>query len=159
VDPDPLREEPEFDPIREELNLSILQLAILLAQIEEAELHVVHVWPFHLERLLQGPAGLTADAVAKAGESIRQKHEWALGELVGPFMQQISRVHLLKGDAKEEVPRLAAAEPFDVIVMGTVCRTGIPGLLIGNTAETVLDQVDCSIVALKPRGFVSPVHT
>jgi nucleotide-binding universal stress UspA family protein len=41
--------------------------------------------------------------------------------------------------------------------MGTVARTGIPGLLIGNTAEGVLNQVDCSLLALKPEGFVSPV--
>lgn len=36
-------------------------------------------------------------------------------------------------------------------------RTGVPGLFIGNTAESVLHQVDCSVLALKPPGFVSPV--
>jgi nucleotide-binding universal stress UspA family protein len=41
--------------------------------------------------------------------------------------------------------------------MGTVARIGIPGLLIGNTAETILDQLDCSVLAVKPPGFVSPV--
>jgi nucleotide-binding universal stress UspA family protein len=41
--------------------------------------------------------------------------------------------------------------------MGTVCRTGIPGLIIGNTAERVLDVVDCSVLTVKPEGFVSPV--
>ena len=41
--------------------------------------------------------------------------------------------------------------------MGTVARTGIPGLLIGNTAETILQRVDCSVLAVKPDGFVSPV--
>ena len=41
--------------------------------------------------------------------------------------------------------------------MGTVARTGIPGLLIGNTAESVLSQVGCSVIAVKPDGFVSPV--
>jgi nucleotide-binding universal stress UspA family protein len=38
-----------------------------------------------------------------------------------------------------------------------VGRTGIPGFLIGNTAEQVLSEVTCSVLALKPRGFVSPV--
>ena len=41
--------------------------------------------------------------------------------------------------------------------MGTVGRTGIPGLLIGNTAETILQQVDCSVLAIEPPGFVTPV--
>jgi len=41
--------------------------------------------------------------------------------------------------------------------MGTVNRAGIAGLLIGNTAEKVLRQVDCSTLAVKPEGFITPV--
>lgn len=41
--------------------------------------------------------------------------------------------------------------------MGTVARTGIPGFIIGNTAENILQKIDCSLLALKPLGFVSPV--
>jgi len=51
----------------------------------------------------------------------------------------------------------AANECPDVIVMGTICRSGVEGLLIGNTAETVLDHADCSLMTLKPPGFVSPI--
>ena len=46
---------------------------------------------------------------------------------------------------------------FKNIVMGTVCRTGIPGFFIGNTAEYVLSRVHCSVLTMKPAGFVSPV--
>ena len=42
--------------------------------------------------------------------------------------------------------------------MGTVGRTGIPGLFIGNTAETVLRQVHCSVLTVKPEGFETPVR-
>jgi hypothetical protein len=42
--------------------------------------------------------------------------------------------------------------------MGTVCRTGAAGFLIGNTAETILADVTCSILALKPEGFISPIE-
>jgi len=41
--------------------------------------------------------------------------------------------------------------------MGTLSRTGISGLLIGNTAEKVLRQVDCSVLIVKPDGFITPV--
>jgi universal stress protein E len=41
--------------------------------------------------------------------------------------------------------------------MGTVGRAGIAGLLIGNTAEKILHQVECSVMTVKPDGFVSPV--
>ena len=53
----------------------------------------------------------------------------------------------------EAVRRLDA----DLLVMGTVGRSGIPGLLIGNTAEDVLNAVDCSLLAVKPPGFVCPL--
>jgi nucleotide-binding universal stress UspA family protein len=38
-----------------------------------------------------------------------------------------------------------------------VARRGIPGLLIGNTAERILRKLPCSVLAVKPDGFVSPV--
>jgi nucleotide-binding universal stress UspA family protein len=45
----------------------------------------------------------------------------------------------------------------DVIVMGTVCRTGVAGFFIGNTAEKILNQVECSVLTVKPEGFESPI--
>jgi nucleotide-binding universal stress UspA family protein len=45
----------------------------------------------------------------------------------------------------------------DLIVMGTVARIGIPGLIIGNTAESIFEQVKCSVLAIKPDGFETPV--
>jgi len=41
--------------------------------------------------------------------------------------------------------------------MGTVSRTGIPGLLIGNTAEVILNNLECSVLAVKPADFATPV--
>lgn len=34
---------------------------------------------------------------------------------------------------------------------------GVGGFLIGNTAEEVLNQVDCPVLTVKPEGFVTPV--
>jgi nucleotide-binding universal stress UspA family protein len=41
--------------------------------------------------------------------------------------------------------------------MGTVARTGVAGLFIGNTAEAILEQIECSVLAVKPEGFETPV--
>lgn len=40
--------------------------------------------------------------------------------------------------------------------MRTVARTGLSGVIIGNTAEDVLNSIACSVVAIKPASFVSP---
>jgi len=44
------------------------------------------------------------------------------------------------------------------LVMGTLARTGITGLFIGNTAETILNHITCSVLTVKAKGFVSPVE-
>ena len=45
----------------------------------------------------------------------------------------------------------------DLLVMGTIARTGIAGFIVGNTAERLLPRIPCSVLAIKPEGFVSPV--
>ena len=68
------------------------------------------------------------------------------------------RHHLPKGSADKEIARLAKELRADVVVMGTLARADIAGFIIGNTAETILDQLTCSVLAIKPPGFVSPVQ-
>ena len=66
-------------------------------------------------------------------------------------------MHFLKGEEKELIPATVRSVQPDLLIMGTVGRTGIPGLFIGNTADSVLRQVSCSVLAIKPDGFISPV--
>lgn len=66
--------------------------------------------------------------------------------------------HLSWGTPWKEIGRTAQHLNADLIVIGTVGRSGIKGLLLGNTAERVLDTCDCSILTVKPDGFVSPIE-
>ena len=45
-----------------------------------------------------------------------------------------------------------------MVVMGTLSRSGPAGVLIGNTAEKVLARIDCSVLAVKPEAFITPVR-
>jgi nucleotide-binding universal stress UspA family protein len=67
------------------------------------------------------------------------------------------KLHLVKGMPEKEIPLLAKQQLADLVVMGTVARTGIPGFIVGNTAESILEQVHCSVLAIKPDGFKSPL--
>ncbi|WP_334030330.1 universal stress protein [Alteromonas sp. P256] len=64
---------------------------------------------------------------------------------------------LIQGHAEQLIPQQLKQSQSDLLVIGSVARTGIPGLLIGNTAEEILLSVDCDVLTLKPDGFVSPV--
>ncbi|RPI89277.1 MAG: universal stress protein [Planctomycetaceae bacterium] len=65
--------------------------------------------------------------------------------------------HLSFGTPWQEIGRLSTHLNVDLIALGTVGRSGIKGLLLGNTAEKVLGMCDCSILTVKPDGFVSPI--
>lgn len=69
---------------------------------------------------------------------------------------QIQR-HLSFGTPWQEIGRLALHLNVDLIALGTVGRSGIKGVLLGNTAEKVLNTCDCSILTVKPADFVSPI--
>jgi len=66
-------------------------------------------------------------------------------------------VHLVKGEPAASILQTAEKCSADLIVMGTLGRSGIPGLFIGNTAEDVLQATRASVLAVKPQDFVSPV--
>ena len=89
----------------------------------------------------------------------QDRHQKKLDRLLGKYdlTDLEHQIHLRKGEAASAIPELAREKQVDLIVMGTVCRTGIAGFFIGNTAERILQQVDCSVLTVKPEGFVSPV--
>jgi len=156
VDPDP------DDRQRDSMNTVIMDLATSLAAKDEAELHVVNTWRLEGESTLRhsGFARVAEEEVDRLLEDRRTQCEGRLDALVGPYsgLAKNLRVHLVKGEAKDIVPSLADNQRADLIVMGTVARTGINGLFIGNTAEAILNHVNCSIMAVKPPGFETPVQ-
>ena len=66
--------------------------------------------------------------------------------------------HLSWGTPWQEIRRISQHQAADVIVIGTVGRSGIKGMLLGNTAERILDTCDCGILTVKPDDFVSPIE-
>jgi len=62
-------------------------------------------------------------------------------------------VKVVDGIPEDEIPRLAEKLNSRLIILGTVSRSGLKGYLMGNTAEQLLHNIHCDILALKPEGF------
>jgi len=142
------------------LNTTIMELATSLARLEQSELLIVHTWTMYGEaRLRSGRANLSKEAVDRLLRETQDAHRQRLIKLLQrhPLKDLKCEVYLLKGEAGRLIPQLAQAKEVELIIMGTVNRAGIAGLLIGNTAEKGLRQVDCSTLAAKPEGFITPV--
>ena len=61
------------------------------------------------------------------------------------------------GPADLAIEELVRTEGVTLVVMGSLARAGVPGILLGNTAERLLPLLSCSVLAIKPEGFVSPI--
>lgn len=152
---------------RYQLNLQVLEMASSLALSEFAELHVVNVWEAIAENMLRGPfSDISENNIIAYIKGVEQQHKRnmrvLMDELIGNLGQDIleylkPHTHLLRGSPREKIPVFAKAIEADLVVMGTVARTGISGFFMGNTAETILNQLDCSVLAVKPQGFKTPV--
>ena len=147
-------------PEEVELNRKILELSYALAKIDQSEFHVLHCWSVIGEGTLRARDGSRAyinDYVREVRSNVASK----LNECVAPFSSTETpniHVHLLKGAADILVPDLVRRKHIGLLVMGTVARSGISGLLIGNTAEKIVNEVACSLLAIKATGFVCPIE-
>ncbi len=154
TDPDDMSEE------KDALNTKIMDLATSLAQTEQAELHVVHAWTMFAEEALRSPrARVSESQVDEWVQRDKEQHKRQFDVLLGKYaLDSVDlEVHLVKGKAESLILEIAMAKQVDLLVMGTVCHTGIAGYFIGSTAERVLRHIDCSVLTVKPAGFVSPI--
>ena len=139
------------------LNNQIIGLASELAKRDSAELHVVAIW--------QAPFDLLSNEQEHRETHDKYKHDIeraakdALQGILSNSETPVSehRVHFDSGVENDEIVNVVDSLSPDVLVMGTLARTGIAGILIGNTAEKVLRRVRCSVLTLKPDDFESPV--
>ncbi|WP_372779355.1 universal stress protein [Litorivivens sp.] len=158
----------ESNPEQQLLNEEILELASSLAVSDFASLHLVHAWDAPADWVFtawaDNPEKTTNDYV----QGMRSRHRRAMAQLQAHLREHIGKdaydyiapqVHLPQGSPGVVIPELTKQLDADLVVMGTVGRSGIPGLLMGNTAETILDQLCCSVLVMKPPGFVSPVRS
>ena len=158
---------PDELELRRTLNQQILEMATSLALSDFAELHIVSAWEAIGEsKMRSGFVHMSEEQITAYVEEVRRHHAAKLNALMHEVTGNLGkealdyvkpRTHLVKGWARKEIPALAKQIAADLVVMGTVARTGIPGFIMGNTAETILNQIDCSVLAIKPPGFVTPV--
>lgn len=161
---------PEELQARHGLNVQILEMAASLAMSEMAELHVLHAWTSVSEAVdgLAFASEMSSEQLASNIELERAQQIQRLDALIRNVKARSTvtnealdylepKIHLVRGSARREVPAFAKQVGVDCIVMGTVARTGIRGFFMGNTAETILEQINCSVLAIKPEGFATPV--
>ncbi len=147
------------DQMADPLSLKIMQLASSLARIEDCHLDIVHAWDFSGADLDTSQSEISDQIMTELVERNHATHRAGVQRLLDQIdLGDIDfEVHIPRGEPARTIPQFARDKSSDLIVMGTIARSGISGFLIGDTAELVLRQVECSVLAVKPDGFVTPV--
>ena len=150
---------PEFEPESRVLNRTLVELGSSLARRLESQLHLTHSWSVVGESLLLGSrVPISQDDVDKLLGDTEAVATKMIEELKSEVpLANNAEVHLLHGKPEQKLVDLTQRLQPGVVVMGTLARKGIAGLIVGNTAEKVLSTIDASLMAVKPPWFVSPV--
>ncbi len=148
------------NPEAKALNQKIIELTHSLAQRESGEAHYLHAWRLEHEATFNSPRfKVSQDEIDEMKKQIKKDRFEQLEYLLdrNHIPHTGANTHLIEGGSEEVIKQSIVDLKIDVVVMGSVARSGIPGLLIGNKAEKTLNMINCTVLTIKPDGFVSPV--
>lgn len=136
------------------LNNRIIKDAQFLCELANAKLNLVNAYP-------ATPVNIAIEIPefnpSIYNESVKKHHVESTYELANKYTIPHSDCAIEEGLPEDVIPDVAARLNSELVVIGTVGRTGLSAALVGNTAEHVIDSLNCDVLALKPDGYVSPL--
>ena len=143
-----------------ELAIRLLQAARSVADDCSGVLEIVSFWEYAFESYMSHNrwASIADEEMVETLQGVQSEHLLELNKLIkASGIEGKQKIHHLRGEASKLMAEFVKEQQIDIMVMGTLSRSGISGFFIGNTAENVFEELTCSLLALKPHGFISPV--
>ncbi|HEY1084478.1 MAG TPA: universal stress protein [Prosthecobacter sp.] len=134
-----------------------VRIALDLARKDGASLDCMHVYQSALAMSLDygglvAPMPLGTDT--QALEIWQKELDELIGELSKDYPEVKTRSQVLERvNIREAILDHVKETHADLVVLGTRGKTGLRELLIGTTAEKIVSNAPCSILAVKPEGF------
>lgn len=144
--------------------MRLANAALAVARARGGDLHVLHAWEtFGAEVLKEPELGLReAEVAAYRAEQRASSEQWFRGMFQRIESEGRADVkvhpHLIEGAVLPAVRRVVGESGADLITLGSIGTSAVPGVLIGTTAESILAAVGTSVLALKPPSFESPLR-
>lgn len=139
----------------QELNKRIITDAQFLCELANAKLSLVNTYP-------ATPVNIAIEIPefnpSQYNEAVKKHHEDETFALAETYSIDKSDCIIKEGLPEDVIPYVAKEKDAELVVIGTVGRTGLSAALVGNTAEHVIDSLDCDVLALKPDGYKSPLE-
>jgi universal stress protein E len=141
-----------------DLDRRLLATGNTMAQVLHGTLHAFHAY---MPLIGVAPLAVSAAPFIVLPPEAEQTH----GRVIARAIDKLAEAagvppacrHVQMGDVTGELIATVRRTRASLVVMGAVSRSALARLLIGNTAERVLDKLSCDVLIVKPRGFKSKV--
>ncbi|MEH6463053.1 MAG: universal stress protein UspE [Shewanella psychromarinicola] len=143
------------DEDHQTLNGKIINHALDLAKKFSASVHLVNGYPGTPVNLAIELPDFDASVY---NNTVRMQHEQRVQYLAQAYNIPLENCHVEEGLPEDVIPEISTKLDAELVVLGTVGRTGFSATLIGNTAEHVIDSINCDLLAIKPDGYKSPLE-
>ncbi|WP_371379069.1 universal stress protein UspE [Thalassotalea aquiviva] len=135
------------------LNNKITEEAINLSKLIKADTHFVNSYP-------GTPINIAIEIpefdAAEYNKNMQAHHIKMMQQHAAKFGIDKKYLHVKEGLPEDVIEQVANELDAELVILGTIGRTGLSAMLIGNTAEHVIDRINCDLLALKPDGYISP---
>jgi len=143
-----------------DIDEAVLTLAADLARGEGCKLDIVHAWDFKGQDLETSRSELTPAMWRALYRRNRMAHARALQSVLSAVDLEgmDHEVHMPKGDPYRILLDFSWKSDVDLIVAGTVSRTGLDRIIYSNLVERILPLADCAVLAVKSAAFVASIE-
>ncbi len=148
------------DPMHEHdkpahLDQVIVNAANSIAGAAGGEVHLIHTY----DRLVEiasaankaiNPVKLPIDEI---DERSKTTHREALDTLARKHGIDADHTHQLPGRSRDIIPTFVRSRNADLVVMGALARWGIKRMIIGSTAERILDHLPSDVLIVRDNEY------
>jgi universal stress protein E len=135
------------EPEQNALNLKLFREAHHVAKLVKAKVHLVNAVPSPTVNIALEVPGFTPEIY---NEAILLHHQNMMEEFAQDHQVPAGQTHVIEGLPEDVLPEIAEQLDAELILLGSLGRTGWSAALIGNTAEQVVDGLHCDLLVLKP---------
>ncbi|MFD2166595.1 universal stress protein UspE [Thalassotalea euphylliae] len=138
------------------LNNIITEEAKNLANIINANVNLVNSFP-------GTPVNIAIEIpefdASQYNDTMLKHHQDSMTKHAEEYGIDPARTFVKEGLPEDVIDAVAQELDAELVILGTIGRTGLSAALIGNTAEHVIDRLNCDVLALKPSDYISPLQS
>jgi universal stress protein E len=138
-----------------QLDKEILRIGRTLTTALRGTLHAVHAYSSFVVAV--PPEMITPGTLEKMQEDAKREAQLGFNRALRAARIPRSRQYLVGRLPADAIAEAARKSHSAIVVIGAISRSGYKRLLIGNTAERILDELPCDLMVVKPPKFRSPI--